>query len=91
MNNSKEPVNPAFIRFTEDGKPFLGTPEQHSLTTLGLTKREHLSGILLQGILASQVERRANGYGNGPDDIKHLCLEAIDFADELLKQLENTK
>ncbi|KUY28053.1 hypothetical protein [Elizabethkingia ursingii] len=91
MKNADKPISPiiAEIRnetqFTEFNLP-------HSQIHLpGLSKREYFAGMFLQGILSAQTEKRAHGSGNSSSEIKSHCEEAIDFADELLNQLEKVK
>jgi hypothetical protein len=47
----------------------------------GLTKREYFVGIAMQGLLSQ---------GNWSSD-EVLCKSSIEIADELLKQLDETK
>jgi len=55
---------------------------KHSgIVSTGVTKREYFAGLALQGLLAGD-------YGCDP---KGLAADAVLHADELLKQLENTK
>ncbi|OPC36184.1 hypothetical protein [Elizabethkingia miricola] len=84
MKNANKPINPAFIRFTEDDEPFLGTSEQHSLTSLGITKREYFAGIAMQALIP---------HWNIMKGVERIVVAelAIKMSDELLKQLENTK
>ena len=54
---------------------------------IGLTKREHYAGLAMQGLLA-------NSYSNGFSqplseyDSKSIAKFSIEYADEILKQLE---
>jgi len=48
----------------------------------GLTKREYISAMALQGLLAGQL---------GTAEIKTVVTASIRYADELLKQLEEKK
>ncbi len=50
----------------------------------GLTKREHFAALAMQGLLA-------NSYGdswNREQKITQVAKQAIEYTDELLKQLE---
>ena len=56
----------------------------------GLTKREKIAAMALQGLLASSEELRLKGEmrpARKSSDM--LCAAAIQMADELLKQLES--
>ena len=46
--------------------------------TMGLTKREHFAGLAMQGMLSNSCK----DY-----DISDLCVEAIEHADSLLRNL----
>lgn len=63
----------------------LSRPIDETLPNIGLTKREYLAAMAMQGILAGRneaVEQR--GYPS-----QEVALWAIQQADELLKQLES--
>lgn len=47
---------------------------------IGLTKREYFAALALQGIIANQSYNDVT--------TKNICRDAIDFADNLLKELE---
>ena len=53
----------------------------------GLTKREYFAGLALQGLISSFTEKAS--YGGWGTEIEETIKCAIDYADELLKQLEN--
>ena len=54
---------------------------------IGLSKREHFAGLAMQGLISSFTEKASNGrWGT---EIKETIKCAIDYADELLKQLED--
>ena len=77
--NADKPINPVLIQ----------SPSLQNETSLGLTKREYFAGLAMQGLMSSFTENAANGfYGT-----KEVVSTAIEYADELLKQLEtsNTK
>lgn len=63
-------------------------------STGGLTKREYIATLLLQGMLSNSANNSSRLYGvNGTDEIGFMALKeittaAIVQADELLKQLE---
>ncbi|AQX52442.1 hypothetical protein CMU81_02395 [Elizabethkingia anophelis] len=91
MKNADKPIYPA-VAEKINGTEFTEYSLPHSQLQLsGLSKREYFAGMFLQGILSSQTEKRSYGSGNSSSEIRSHCEEAIDFADELLKQLENTK
>ena len=53
----------------------------------GLTKREYFAGLAMQGLISSFTEKAS--YGGWGTEIEETIKCAIDYADELLKQLEN--
>lgn len=57
------------------------SPSLQNETSLGLTKREYFAGLAMQGLLAFSI------IGSHRMPI-NLIKEAIEYADELLKQLE---
>lgn len=50
----------------------------------GLTKREYFAGLAMQGMLADE-----SGGQGGTYTAEKCITRAIEFADELLKQLES--
>lgn len=50
---------------------------------LGLTKREYFAGLAMQGIIGKQ--------GTSTWKPKDFAIFSIDMADEILKQLDNSK
>lgn len=81
MNNADKPAHPV-----EPDK--LGT-------TNGLTKREYFAAMAMQGLLSNSeyLKQLSHNTKTIPSfDSNTICaMEAIDMADELLKQLEQTK
>ena len=76
MKNSKKPINP--IRQTEEWYE-----KNNPKELIGLTKREYFAGLAMQGMLADE------SGGQGLSYTTEKCItRAIEFADELLKQLE---
>ncbi len=53
----------------------------------GLTKREYFAGLAMQGLISSFTEKAS--YGGWGTEMEATIKCAIDYADELLKQLEN--
>ena len=75
MKNAEQNTFPVTIE--DNGNP--------SVTHLGLTKREYFAGLAMQGLLASrdwQIEPIND------DKAIVTSVIAVEFADELLKQLE---
>ena len=75
MKNAEQNTFPVTIE--DNGNP--------SVTHLGLTKREYFAGLAMQGLLASrdwQIEPIND------DTAIVTSVIAVEFADELLKQLE---
>ncbi len=80
MNNADKPVYPTLeLDYNESiiqGRNVFFNQE------FGLTKREYFAGLALQGLCAFSI------IGSHRIPI-NLIEEAIEYADELLKQLEN--
>ena len=84
MKNADKPINPLKgaddVLFTEIDESFI----KQAKPLLGLTKREHYAGLAMQGLMSSFTKNAENGfYGT-----KAVVSTAIEYADELLKQLE---
>ena len=77
MKNADKPINPVLTQ----------SPSLQNDTSLGLTKREYFAGLALQGLISSFTEKAS--YGGWGTEMKETIKCAIDYADELLKQLEN--
>ena len=87
MNNADKPINPIKgvddLFYNEQDESYI----KQLKPLLGLTKREHYAGLAMQGLISSFTEKASNGrWGT---EIKETIKCAIDYADELLKQLEN--
>ena len=81
MKNGDKPINPIVQEenIGQGGKILM-------CTEYGLTKREHYAGLAMQGLISSFTEKAAiGGWGT---EMKETIKCAIDYADELLKQLE---
>ena len=81
MKNADKPINPIVQEenIGQGGKILM-------CTEYGLTKREHYAGLAMQGLISSFTEKAAiGGWGT---EMKETIKCAIDYADELLKQLE---
>jgi hypothetical protein len=84
MKNADKPINPIY----SDGEIYGGLA--------GLTKREYFAGLAMQGLLSevqSTVIKSLESGVNKNDIIKasgakSIAQSAIQYADELLKQLE---
>ena len=78
MKNADKPINPVLTQ----------SPSLQNDTSLGLTKREHLSGFALQGILANPngVMNKNGQWLRRPEQFAEMSILC---AEELLKQLEN--
>ena len=74
--NADKPINPVLIQ----------SPSLQNETSLGLTKREYFAGLAMQGLISSFTEKAS--YGGWGTEMKETIKCAIDYADELLKQLE---
>ena len=86
MKNADKPINPlkrannAF--YDEQDEPFINRVKP----LIGLTKREYFAGLALQGLISSFTEKAS--YGGWGTEMEATIKCAIDYADELLKQLE---
>lgn len=87
MKNADKPINPIF----EDNLIDPGYSNDTQLICLnnGLTKREYFAGLAMQGLISSFTEKAS--YGGWGTEMEETIKCAINYADELLKQLENTK
>ena len=76
MDNADKPINPVLTQ----------SPSLQNETSLGLTKREYFAGLAMQGLISS-CDWNFTTFNK--DLIDATSKNAIDLADELLKQLEN--
>ena len=76
MKNADIPINPVLTQ----------SPSLQNETSLGLTKREYFAGLAMQGLISS-CDWNFTTFNK--DLIEATSKNAIDLADELLKQLEN--
>ena len=77
MKNADKPINPVLTQ----------SPSLQNYTSLGLTKREYFAGLAMQGLISSFTEKAS--YGGWGTEMEETIKCAINYADELLKQLEN--
>jgi hypothetical protein len=54
----------------------------------GLTKREYFAGLAMQGILANETVRSILSGNNGMQVPNLIAEYSLQYADELLKQLD---
>ena len=76
MKNADKPISPVLTQ----------SPSLQNDTSLGLTKREYFAGLAMQGLISS-CDWNFTTFNK--DLIEATSKNAIDLADELLKQLEN--
>ena len=76
-------------------QPAFGTPSVYTINgelleagDVGLTKREYFAAMAMQGLLANATYFNPNEKHKMIMD-EQLCKRAVDFSDELLKQLEH--
>ncbi len=81
MKNADKPINPIVQEenIGQGGKILM-------CTEYGLTKREYFAGLAMQGLISSFTEKAS--YGGWGTEMEATIKCAIDYADELLKQLE---
>ena len=77
MKNADKPINPVLTQ----------SPSLQNETSLGLSKREYFAGLAMQGLISSFTKKAS--YGEWGTEMEATIKCAIDYADELLKQLEN--
>ena len=87
MKNADKPIYPIKgvddLYYNEKDEPYIKQVKPF----LGLTKREYFAGLALQGLISSFTEKAS--YGGWGTEMEATIKCAIDYADELLKQLEN--
>ena len=76
MKNADKPINPVLTQ----------SPSLQNDTSLGLTKREYFAGLAMQGLISS-CDWNVTIFNK--DLIEATSKNAIELADELLKQLED--
>ena len=84
MKNGDKPINPIKgaddLFYNEQDESYI----KQFKPLLGLAKREYFAGLAMQGLLSSFMYNAENGF-YGKDVV---VSTAIEYADELLKQLE---
>ena len=84
MKNADKPINPTTSQKINETEFFEYELPDRQRQYSGLTKREYFAGLAMQGLMSSFTENAENGfYGT-----KEVVSTAIEYADELLKQLE---
>ena len=84
MNNADKPIYPTTSQKINETEFFEYNLPNKEKQYSGLTKREHFAGLAMQGLLSSFIHNAENGF-YGKDVV---VSTAIEYADELLKQLE---
>ena len=87
MKNADKPINPSTSIKISDTEFFEYNLPNKERQYSGLTKREHYTGLAMQGILANP-NGVMNEHGNWMRSPESIARMSIKFADELLKQLE---
>lgn len=86
MENADKPIYPIKgvddLYYNEKDEPYIKQVKPF----LGLTKREYFAGLAMQGLISS-CDWNFTTFNK--DLIEATSKNAIDLADELLKQLEN--
>lgn len=80
MRNGDKPITPTTI-FDSSENSF--TPIKH----LGLTKREHIAALAMQGLL-TRLPVNTVQTDLGVNEVKRIAEEAVIAADTLLSKLE---
>ena len=71
--------------------PFEGGDNNGRLPRWGLTKREKIAAMAMQGFLSNSVIGDCDLHENPADWIKDITESSIEFADALLSKLEQDK
>jgi len=82
MSNADKPINPCTIKGRQG---FGNQPTIPNREVYGLTKREYFAGLAMQGMIQN-MHIKLNLSKTEADII---ASQSIQFADELLKQLES--
>ena len=85
MKNADKPINPSTSIKISDTEFFEYNLPNQERQYSGLTKREHYAGLAMQGLISS-CDWNFTTFNK--DLIEATSKNAIDLADELLKQLE---
>lgn len=82
----QKPSNPSAFPVTATEQSFFN--QSPLMPETGMTLRDYFATASIQGILSSQTALRSNGAQNNHfnGQIKSLCKEAYEIADEMLKQ-----
>ena len=73
----------------KDRGAFACVDSEHVYLQTGLTKREYFAGLAMQGLMVQSIAGRHN-HNDEPNN-KYRAKFAVDMADALLKQLNETK
>ena len=76
MKNADTPAMPVFPE----------TPNGHASAWLGLTKREHIAAMAMQGILANPYWLEHGAFNPGS-----VIASAVEYAYALIAELDRTK
>lgn len=104
MKNENQPINPTNVQQVgnEVFRPIRDNdPKEHNVSFLGLTKREYFAGLAMQSILSGEAidmkeaQELTGTEVAGYDYKKHykiaVAKKALQYADELLKQISTTE
>ena len=87
MKNGDKPIHPTTSQKINETEFFEYNLPNKEKKYSGLTKREYFAGLAMQGILFNPP------YGHidckRGEDLIDIVKLSVDYADELLKQLEN--
>lgn len=84
-NDMKNSEQPTFPITTKERHPTFG---EHDFYHFGLTKREYLAAMAMQGLLTNMGNGSFIDYLK-PEPDEHIANMSIDLADALLKELES--
>ena len=87
MKNADKPIYPTTSQKINETEFFEYNLPNKEKQYSGLTKREYFAGLAMQGLISSFTEKAS--YGGWGTEMEATIKCAIDYADELLKQLEN--
>ena len=91
MKNSEKPINAIFNEYGKISHQSTLENNSPSQCLQGLTKRECFAAMAMQGLLSNPLISDIFTTDNGVPLHKSVAENSIQYADELLKQLENGK
>ena len=89
MNNADKPIH---VKNGENMIHSFNSTDYSQGNFEGLTKREYFAGLAMQGLISNpNIKRPTPSYIDDGKEYSDFSKVAIEYADELLKQLETTQ